>query len=56
MLPTLCSLVYKAVQAPEYQSFLHQALKAPGSKSNDPNRPFAGKPPAAEHTVLSGLL
>ncbi len=36
------SLVYKAVQAPEYQVFLHEALKATGSKSKDPSRPYAG--------------
>eukprot|EP00775_Hariotina_reticulata_P006112 gene6112-6350_t len=36
------SLVYKAVQAPEYQSFLHQALEEPGSKSHNRKRPYAG--------------
>lgn len=36
-----CSLVYKAVQAPEYQDFLHQALKTAAGASKDPNRPYA---------------
>lgn len=36
-----CSLVYKAVQAPEYQGFLQQALKAAAGKSKDPSRPYA---------------
>lgn len=35
------SLVYKAVQAPEYQDFLKQALRTAAGKSKDPNRPYA---------------
>jgi len=38
------SLVYKAVQQPEYQRFLTDALAARGKAKAkaDPNRPFAG--------------
>lgn len=37
--PSLC---YQAVQDPEYQGFLQQALQAKAAKSNDPARPYAG--------------
>jgi transaldolase len=37
--PSLC---YQAVQDPEYQGFLQQALKAKAAKSSDPARPYAG--------------
>lgn len=38
--PSLC---YQAVQDPEYQGFLQQALQAKAAKSNDPARPYAGE-------------